>query len=250
MSRQHRTRRAPRRHALHSHYSQPLRVPSQGERPWGQSATVAVVVVIAILATAGLWGRLPKSLLSPSETAAVKKTASANPAPALPTDHDAPQSSAWASGSFPVENFVAYTSPFGYRQHPFGGRRFHYGLDIAAPLGSYIRAWWGGEVIDVSDDTACGTSLVIQSERWLHIYCHLQGKVVVESDGDRWFLDADGGLRIRQGDFVPGGTRIGRIGMTGRTTGPHLHWGLKYRGNWIDPAQVLRAMVVPSTSQP
>lgn len=154
-----------------------------------------------------------------------------------------PPASSWQSASFPAENFVSYTSPFGYRQHPYGGRRFHYGLDIAAPMGSYIRAWWEGKVVEVSDDTACGTGVVIQSDDWLHIYCHLQGYVVVEPDGDRWLVDPDGGIQIRQGDAVKSGKRIGRIGMTGLTTGPHLHWGLKYQGNWIDPALVLRAMV-------
>lgn len=152
------------------------------------------------------------------------------------------QPASWQSASFPTENFVAYTSPFGYRQNPYGGRGFHYGLDIAAPMGSYIRAWWGGKVVEVSDDTACGTSVVIQSDDWLHIYCHLQGYIVVEPDRDRWLVDHDGHIQIRQGDRVSSGQRIGRIGMTGRTTGPHLHWGLKYRGSWIDPALVLRAM--------
>lgn len=52
----------------------------------------------------------------------------------------------------------------------------------------------------------------------------------------------DGGLRIRQGQTVKAGQRIGRVGMTGRTTGPHLHWTLKYRGKLVDPAAVLRAM--------
>ena len=157
-----------------------------------------------------------------------------------------PPASSWQSASFPVENFVSYTSPFGYRQHPYGGRRFHYGLDIAAPMGSYIRAWWEGEVVEVSDDTACGTGVVIQSDDWLHIYCHLQGYVVVESDGDRWLVDPGGGIQIRQGDALGSGKRIGRIGMTGRTTGPHLHWGLKFQDNWVDPALVLRAMVEDS----
>jgi murein DD-endopeptidase MepM/ murein hydrolase activator NlpD len=150
----------------------------------------------------------------------------------------------WEGGSFPVEDFVAYTSPFGYRQHPFGGWRFHYGLDFAAPMGSYILAWWEGTVVEVSDDTACGTSIVIESGDWLHIYCHMKGYVVIETDGDRWLVDGDGGIQIRQGTEVAVGQRIGRVGMTGRTTGPHLHWGLKYRGEWVDPARVIRAMAV------
>ena len=148
----------------------------------------------------------------------------------------------WQQASFPVENFQAYTSPFGYRSDPYGGdRRFHYGLDMAAPSGSYIRNWWGGQVIEVSDDSSCGTSVVVQSGNWMHIYCHMQGYVTQEG-GDRYMLDSSGGLRIREGQMVDTGTRIGRIGMTGRTTGPHLHWGLKYNGNWVDPALVLRAM--------
>jgi murein DD-endopeptidase MepM/ murein hydrolase activator NlpD len=148
----------------------------------------------------------------------------------------------WQGGSFPVEDFVDYTSPFGYRQHPFGGWRFHYGLDFAAPMGSYLRAWWEGEIVEVSDDTACGTSMVIQSGAWLHIYCHMQGYVVLEPDGDRWLVDSEGGIQLRQGNTVTTGQRIGRVGMTGRTTGPHLHWGLKYQGEWVDPALVLQAM--------
>lgn len=155
----------------------------------------------------------------------------------------APPPTPWESASFPVEEFLAYTSPFGYRNHPYGGRRFHYGLDIAAPMGSYIRAWWEGTVVEVSDDTACGTSVVVESFGWLHIYCHMQGYVVVEKDGDRWMVDHDGGVQIREGDLVKSGQRIGRIGMTGRTTGPHLHWGMKYQGNWIDPSVILKAMV-------
>ncbi len=148
----------------------------------------------------------------------------------------------WHQASFPVENFQAYTSPFGYRSDPYGGdQRFHYGLDMAAPSGSYIRSWWGGQVIEVSDDSSCGTSVVVQSGNWMHIYCHMQGYVTQEG-GDRYMLDNAGGLRIREGQLVDTGMRIGRIGMTGRTTGPHLHWGLKYSENWVDPALVLRAM--------
>jgi murein DD-endopeptidase MepM/ murein hydrolase activator NlpD len=50
----------------------------------------------------------------------------------------------WSGASFPVEGFQEYTSPFGYRSSGF-----HYGLDLAAPQGSYIRSWWQGTVTEV-----------------------------------------------------------------------------------------------------
>lgn len=149
--------------------------------------------------------------------------------------------SIWRNGSFPVENFQGYTSPFGYRSSPTGGysREFHTGLDFAAPQGSYIRNWWSGRVVRVSDNTACGTSVRIQSGSWVHVYCHMKGRVARDGSGPYM---VDGGLKIRQGQTVKAGQRIGRVGMTGRTTGPHLHWTLKYQGKLVDPAAVLRAM--------
>lgn len=150
----------------------------------------------------------------------------------------------WTRASFPVENFQTYTSPFGYRSDPYSGSsRFHYGLDLAAPNGSYIRNWWAGEVLWVEGDGACGTSIAIKSGDWTHIYCHMQGRVEGSGQG-KVLSDRDGGIRLRPGQPIPAGARIGRVGMTGRTTGPHLHWGLKYRDNWVDPALVLRAMYV------
>ncbi len=150
----------------------------------------------------------------------------------------------WTRASFPVENFQTYTSPFGYRSDPYnGGSRFHYGLDLAAPNGSYIRNWWAGEVLWVEGDGACGTSMAIKSGEWTHIYCHMQGHV--EGSGqNKVMVDRDGGIQLQAGQAIPAGARIGRVGMTGRTTGPHLHWALKYQDNWVDPALVLRAMYV------
>ena len=155
---------------------------------------------------------------------------------------DATVAALWTRASFPVEDFQTYTSPFGYRTDPYSGsRRFHYGLDLAAPSGSYIRNWWAGNVLWVEDEGACGTSIAIQSGEWTHIYCHMHGHV--EEDGNGAFLvDRDGGIMLREGQQIGSGARIGRVGMTGRTTGPHLHWGMKYQGNWVDPALVLRAM--------
>jgi murein DD-endopeptidase MepM/ murein hydrolase activator NlpD len=55
-------------------------------------------------------------------------------------------------------------------------------------------------------------------------------------------VDRGAGIYIWEGQQIPRGARIARVGMTGRTTGPHLHWGLLYNGKYIDPASVLRQM--------
>jgi len=149
------------------------------------------------------------------------------------------KSSSWGKGSFPVENFDRYTSTYGYRTNPVTRKKqFHSGIDMAAPLGSGVRAWWGGKIIGLSDRTACGTSVVIKSGNWTQVYCHLKGHIK-EYKGGRYLVDRRGGITLRMGQVIPTGARIGRVGMTGRTTGPHLHWGLKYRGRYINPAIVL-----------
>jgi murein DD-endopeptidase MepM/ murein hydrolase activator NlpD len=51
-----------------------------------------------------------------------------------------------------------------------------------------------------------------------------------------------GPVQVRQGQAVRMGALIGHVGVSGRSTGPHLHWGMRFRGRWIDPALVLREM--------
>lgn len=158
-----------------------------------------------------------------------------------------PVRASWQQASFPVENFQAYTSGFGYRIHPITGQRqMHQGLDLAAPLGSYVRNWWAGKVIHLSDHTGCGTMIQIQSGHWTHVYCHLMGSVENTPQGT-FLIDRSGGIILKQGQNVPSGARIARVGMTGRTTGPHLHWELRYNGIHIDPADVLRQMFAQRT---
>lgn len=149
----------------------------------------------------------------------------------------------WLAASFPVEQFQSYTSAFGYRRSATGGSNleFHSGLDIAAPQGSYIRNWWTGTVVKVGDRNACGSYIVIQSGEWEHTYCHMEGQVETV-DGRRYLIDRIGGIQIWENQQLIAGMRIGRVGMTGRTTGPHLHWGLKYAKQYVDPAMVLREM--------
>ena len=183
---------------------------------WWRWATIAIVTLLFSLGSNNLH---PQKLQAQDTTSAI-----------------------WRNGSFPLENFQSYTSPFGYRISPVSGQRqFHNGLDMAAPQGSYVRSWWTGKVTEVSDNTACGTSLTIESGSWRHTYCHLAGHVEKSSQGV-YMVDRTGGLQILQGQEVPVGARIGRIGMTGRTTGPHLHWVLKHNGSYVDPALVLKEM--------
>jgi hypothetical protein len=143
---------------------------------------------------------------------------------------------AWHAGVFPVSEFLSYTSHYGSRIGPGGSAEWHHGLDIAAPLGTSIRSWWTGVVQDLIDDERCGIGLVIRSGAYEHVYCHLAGRV--ESGSLR-----SGPVTLVPGQWLRAGQPIGQVGMSGRTTGPHLHWGLRYRGSWLDPARILRAMV-------
>ena len=154
---------------------------------------------------------------------------------AQPMSQARPGQNPWRLGVFPVTVFSGYTSSFGGRTGPWGAIEPHYGLDIAAPLGSPIRNWWGGTVKEVIHDGRCGVGLVIQSGPYEHIYCHLLGS---GADG----VYRCGGLQLQPGQRVRTGQLIARVGMSGRTTGPHLHWGMRYGGQWLDPALILRAM--------
>ena len=138
-----------------------------------------------------------------------------------------------------VENFQGYTSGYGYRYSSITRtQELHRGLDFAAPMDSYIKNWRTGTIIELSDHTACGTLVRVQSGNFEHVYCHLKGSIKTDSNGT-YLYDPRSGLRIRKGQSISTGARIGRIGMTGKTTGPHLHWGLKYKGAFIDPFLVL-----------
>ena len=169
----------------------------------------------------------------------ILKNAPASAAETYPTEI---ASTTWKNGFFPVENFQSYTSPFGYRRSPITGEvQFHNGLDMAAPIGSYVRSWWSGTITKVAQDSTCGTYVRVESGTWEHVYCHLKGHI--DTSGKKpLMLDLQGGIQLAQGQEIAAGTRIGRVGMTGRTTGPHLHWVLRHNGSYIDPALIIKEM--------
>jgi len=117
------------------------------------------------------------------------------------------------------------SSPFGWRSDPFGsGRReFHNGIDIAALMGTPIRAAMGGRVSAVGFDNVLGNFVIITHPRgYRTLYAHLSR------------------VRVRQGADVGSGQIIGDVGSTGRSTGPHLHFGVFRQGALINPRTVLR----------
>lgn len=109
----------------------------------------------------------------------------------------------------------------------FGLRRFfngearspHAGFDIAAARGSAITATARGVVLDVGDYFFNGKTVFVDHGNGLiSMYCHL----------DR--------IDVAIGDSIIKGQRLGLVGMTGRATGPHLHWSVILNGAMVDPA--------------
>ena len=116
------------------------------------------------------------------------------------------------------------SSNFGWRSDPFGarGREFHNGLDIAALMGTPVRASMAGRVSSAGFDTVFGNFIIITHSRGFRtLYGHMSR------------------LRVRQGDYVGSGQQIGDVGSTGRSTGPHLHFSVYDQGTTVNPRTVL-----------
>jgi murein DD-endopeptidase MepM/ murein hydrolase activator NlpD len=123
---------------------------------------------------------------------------------------------------FPLRTF-RLTSAYGLRQNPITGNiRLHRGLDMAAPEGTGVFAAADGIITEIGEDPVYGIYVVIKhGESWASLYGHLQK---VETT-----------LR----SFVQSGTLIGRVGSTGQSTGPHLHFELRQNGKARDPDKYL-----------
>jgi len=122
----------------------------------------------------------------------------------------------------PIEN-INYTSNFGYRIDPFNGHQtFHEGVDFAAETGTPINAAASGKVIYADFHPAYGKSVEID---------HGNGLVTRYAHGSE--------LLVKEGDLVVRGQRISRVGSTGRSTGPHLHFEVRLNGVPQNPGRFL-----------
>ncbi len=136
----------------------------------------------------------------------------------------APLWKAWPPERVPSLRFLQPTP--GRRTASFGLRRFfngearapHAGLDIAAPQGQAVRAPAAGVVLATGDFFFSGNTVLIA-----------HGEGVVSLLGHLSSID------VKEGQDVGAGDLVGRVGKTGRATGPHLHWTLSLNNARVDP---------------
>ena len=123
---------------------------------------------------------------------------------------------------WPVSGII--TSPYGYRNSPFGGgRQFHYGIDIRASHGTIIRAAMAGRVTFTGYDRVYGNYVVITHHSgYRTLYAHMSS------------------ISTRTGAYVGAGERIGLVGSTGLSTGPHLHFTVYRDGVTVNPRLLMR----------
>ncbi len=116
-----------------------------------------------------------------------------------------------------------YSSQFGYRRDPFTRRvRLHSGSDIAAPRGTPVYATGRGVVVFAGYDGDYGRLITVDHGNGIQTrFAHLSK------------------LLVKEGQQVEPGDRIGSVGSTGRSTGPHLHYEVRVRGKAVDPRKYL-----------
>ena len=127
-----------------------------------------------------------------------------------------PSSSGWIK---PLRSYT-FTSAFGMRVHPISGvYKMHEGVDLSAPQGTPIYAAKSGKVTTTSYQ-AGGAGYYVSinhGDGFSSVYMHMTHYIV------------------KPGDYVNAGQVIGYVGSTGGSTGPHLHFGISYKGTYVNP---------------
>ena len=124
-----------------------------------------------------------------------------------------------ASVELPFDNGVS--SRFGWRSDPFTGEsKFHRGVDLRATYGTEVPAAAGGTVVFAGERGTYGNLVVMRHANGVETrYAHLSA------------------LEVKEGDVVEAGRAVGRVGSTGRSAAPHLHFEVLVNGERVDPAE-------------
>ncbi len=127
--------------------------------------------------------------------------------------------------ALPLQTEFLLSSNFGIRSDPMTHLpSMHEGLDFVAPVGTPILATAAGRVIQAAYNGAYGNMVeVAHAEGFVTRYAHLQT------------------ILVRPGQNLRAGDRLGLLGNTGRSTGPHLHYEVLYRGQAMHPVKALQA---------
>jgi murein DD-endopeptidase MepM/ murein hydrolase activator NlpD len=126
----------------------------------------------------------------------------------------------------PLPGQLEVTSPYGARKDPFGmGWALHPGVDLRAEEGSIVRATASGKVVNAAYTGGYGNMVEIEHSQGVDTrYGHLSA------------------ILVSDGQMVSAGTPIGRVGSTGRSTGPHLHYETRIDGEPVDPMRFLKSV--------
>ena len=125
---------------------------------------------------------------------------------------------------WPAPSYTRVTSDYGWRIHPtLGVNKFHNGVDMAAPGGSPILAAYDGTV------AAAGYSSTMGNYIYLN---HGSGLVTIYMHASALYVSA--------GQSVSKGDKIAAVGTTGRSTGNHLHFGVRLNGSYVSPWNYLK----------
>lgn len=130
-----------------------------------------------------------------------------------------------ASMKSPLPNGVL-SSGFGSRPSPFSGNpSFHKGVDLAAPTGTSVQACKTGIVYEVGFNITYGNYIILEhNDKKKSLYGHLSRVIV------------------KKGDTVFTSEKIGEVGSTGSSTGPHLHFEIRIEGQAVDPGAIIKGM--------
>jgi murein DD-endopeptidase MepM/ murein hydrolase activator NlpD len=123
---------------------------------------------------------------------------------------------------YPVRGVLS--SSYGWRIDPIAQiERFHSAIDLAAPLGSPVKAPLDGRVSRVAVNSVYGNYIIITHQgSYQTLYAHLSA------------------VSVKQGDWVAQNSKIGEVGSTGYSTGPHLHFSVFRNNKAINPLDVLQ----------